>query len=469
MNPPSEAPKSAPWPWIQALIAVGVLSIGALGAAWIVSSAPKTGRGDDLPGPRPVPITVQRLELTQIPRLIPATGTLEASQEAMLASEVGGRVVHVAEGLRDGGHFAEGEVLLRVDTSSLDAEITAQETAIELSQARMAAAEADLEGASKGLVSLEERRDLLRAEEDRWVGLSERGMAEQARIDLARGQRLAAEAAASEAARGLDAIRSSITAAGLEIRLAENRRDLLEIQRTKATIRAPFPGRLSADVAPTVGSMLMPMVPIGSWLDRRALRLVTEVHEDDLAALSTSSLALAAPLSRPGAILEGHVTSLGARVDPLTRTVRVEALFPVESPFDGATNVLLPAAAKIPSGTFAQVELRGEPFRRVIWVPESWLTYRDGQAVAFVLAPGTVESGPVAEMRQVAFLSGIHEGGRVIVSGLAEGDRIITNSLQLLSGGAAVVPEPESGPGPGPGIELGQEGAKDAARTGDAR
>ncbi|QDV06931.1 Multidrug resistance protein MdtN [Planctomycetes bacterium Poly30] len=425
-------------PWRHGLFAAGLALAGALGARWIITSAPQPARTDDLVGPRAVPVETHLLKATQVPRMIFATGTLQAAREAVLASEVGGRVVFVAEGLRDGRTFAEGDVLLRVDTSSLEAEIAAQDTAIELSRARQAAAEADLEGAGRSLAALEERRDLLRAEEERWVGLAERGSTEQARVDLARNQRLAADAAASDAARGLETIRATIIAARLEIQLAENRQALLKVNRDKAAIRAPFPGRISSETAPTVGTMLVPMVPIGTWLDRTALRLVTDVHEDDLAALTTLSRALAAPLSRPGAILEGQITALGARVDPLTRSVRIEALFPVQTPFERRENTHLSFAPEIPSGTFARVELQGEPFREVVWVPESWLTYRDGQAVAFVVGPGEAEGGPVAELREVTFQSGTFDGGRVIESGLRPGDRIITSSLQLLAQDAAL-------------------------------
>ena len=457
------APENLPSRAIHACLALVLLVLGGLGARWIVASAPDPARVEGLPGPGVVPVETQILRAADVPRVISATGTLEAVAEAALASEIGGRVVFVAEGLVNGASFSEADVLLKVDTAGLEAEVQAQATTIELTQAQLAAAEADLTAASKTLVSLEERRDLLRSEEDRWLELSERGMAEQARVDLARNQRLAADVTASDASRGLEAIRSTINAARLQVQLAENRQAVLATQLTQATVKAPFPGRFTSLNVPTVGTTLSPLVPFGALLDDRAMRLVTDVHEDDFAALSKRSMALAAPMSRPGTILEGVVSGLGARVDPVTRSVRVEALFEGPSPLDGVDNVVLDYAAQIPSGTFARVELRGEPFRDAIWVPESWVTYRDGQAVCFVVTGGQSEGGTVAELRHVEFMSGLHEEGRVIASGLAPGDRLITSSLQLLDEGAPVrvvaAPEGEAGLGAVPEA-TSDEGAK---------
>ncbi len=425
-----------PRPALHAILAAALLLLGLLGARAIVNSAPSAGRMENLPGPRVVPVETHVLRASEIPRTISVTGTLEAAGEAVLSSELGGRVTYVAEGLREGQFLGLGEVILRVDTSALEAEMAAQVTAVELSQSRLVAAEKDLVGARKSLVALEKQRELLLAEERRWMGLGERGQAEQARVDLARSQRLAADASVSEAARGIDAIDSSIIAARLEIRLAKDREALLKTRLGKAEVKAPFPGHFSAVQIPTVGSTLSPLAPFGSLLDSRALRLVTDVHEDDFPALSTRSQALAAPLSRPGTILEGRVTSLGARVDAVTRSVRVEALFPGASPFESRSNAALEPG--IPSGTFVRVDLRGDPFHGALWVSEAWLTYRDGQAVAFVVAGMDREGRAIAERRDVEFLSGTHEGGRVVASGLEPGDRVITSSLPLLDDGAPI-------------------------------
>ena len=55
------------------------------------------------------------------------------------------------------------------------------------------------------------------------------------------------------------------------------------------------------------------------------LRLVAEVHEDHVSALGVGSSASAMPLSRPGLLLEGVITAVGAEVRPVTRSVVVEA------------------------------------------------------------------------------------------------------------------------------------------------
>lgn len=423
---------------LQATLAVVLLVLGLLGARWIVAAAPEPPREDELSGPRPVPVQVHTLQEVDIPRVLEATGTLEPAREAVLASELGGRVDFVSDELRDGAEFREGDVLLRVDTATLDGELAAERTAAELSRARLRAAEADLAGAQAGVDSLEARRDLLAEEEARWRGLVERGKAEASRLDQARSQRLAAEAAASDARRGLVGVRSSIDAGRLEVRLADERIEVLVRQRSKAEVKAPFSGRFASAGVPALGSVLAPLAPFGFMLDDGQLRLAVEVHEDDLGALTLGVSARAEPLSQPGRILEGQVCALGARVDPRTRCVRVEVLFA------GAGSRPSAAAPSLPAGTFVRAELDGQPFARALWVPESWLTYREGQALAFVVTDADAEGGPTVERRVVTFESGLHGDtsmgrGRIITSGLVAGETIVTSSLPLLGDGAPVV------------------------------
>ncbi|MEM8713426.1 MAG: hypothetical protein AAGG01_20975, partial [Planctomycetota bacterium] len=129
-------------------------------------------------------------------------------------------------------------------------------------------------------------------------------------------------------------------------------------------------------------------------------------------------------------ILTGAVTALGARVNPSTRCVSVEVLF---TDLGGSSEQ--PA---LPAGSFVRAELSGRPFPRALWVPESWLTYREGEALAFVVIGENDEVGPRVEQRRLSFLSGLHEGGRIITSGLVAGERIATSSLPLLGDGAPV-------------------------------
>ena len=434
---------------LHAALAIGLLAAGALGARWIVETAPKASTSLELPGPKPVPVQTVTLTAMDVPRTLEAVGTLQAAQEAVLASEIGGRVVLLGrDRLTEGTFFEEGALILGVDTSSLQAEIAAQESSIELSKSREAASSSDLAAGEATLELLKERRDILIDGEARWRALANKGMAEDARVDQARDLRLAADIAVQDAERGLLAVRSGAEAAGLQVQIAQDRRAVLRTQIERAEIRAPFAGWLTlgagGGTAPSVGTVLSPLVPFGSLLDASALRLVTEVHEDDLAALSRGTRALAAPLSRPGSLLEGQVSALGGRVDTVTRTVRVEATFPVARSRDASDESS--EDAPIPSGTFARVELEGEAFRRAVWVELGWLTYREGRAVAFVVTGEGVEGGPFAEQRVVKFHSGTYEGGRVVTEGLWDGDVLITSGLEFLGDGAPVAVAPAAAP-----------------------
>ena len=421
---------------LQLVLALTVLALGSWGALVVVQGRPVAPERD-LPGPRPVPVEVLEVAPGPVPRSVELQGTLGAARRFPVASEAGGRVAAVHPDLRPGRTVAAGAVLLRVATEDLELQREAQRTTIELARAGAAAAESELERAEAGLELSVESLSLLRSEEERWRTLVEESGVERARYDLARKQSLAAASGVEEARARVEAATARVEAATLEVELGGEQLALIESRLARAEVRAPFEGRfvpaLTGGPPPEVGQVLAPGAPIGSLVDVASLRLVAEVHEDDVASLEVGGAAAAAPLSRPGLLLEGVITAIGAEVQPVTRSVVVEATF------DGG--------ARLPSGAAAAVTLRGAPLEAAIWLDERCIGYRDGGPVAYVLGEPRSEGLRVVEERALLLAPGVFAGGRVVRAGLEAGDRVVASSVQLVGDGGLVRVVSERAPG----------------------
>lgn len=429
-------------PLIHGLIALICLSLGAGGALWIVQGRPQPSEAD-LPGPRPVPVDWRAVNLSEVAREVTGTGTLRAAREVRLAFEFGGRIASVWGGLADGIVVPEGTELVSLDVGPLNLEIQAQQTAVELAEIQGRGARSDQERAAAAVEIADQRLKLLADEEDRWKSLTAEGRSERARLHLAAQARLAGALALEEAKRGEESSRSRALAAEKEVRLARDRVAILADQRHRSALRAPFGGRFSlsvrasnglgAQALPEPGDALGPLEPVGSLLDTTSLLLNCDVHEDDVGTIFVGAAAVLAPHARPGLLLGGRVTAIGARVDPVLRSVPVEVAFggTSEKPLD------------LPAGSFARVEIQARPARDVLFVDEDWIAYRSGQAVVFVIetasSGGSPAARPVARARRITFLDGIHSGGRIVTSGLEPGARVITSSLELIGDGTELI------------------------------
>jgi membrane fusion protein (multidrug efflux system) len=72
-------------------------------------------------GPRAVPVEVASVELMTVSEEVEALGTLAADESVVIAPEIAGRVV--ALGFKEGEPVKAGQVLVRLDTAILDAEL----------------------------------------------------------------------------------------------------------------------------------------------------------------------------------------------------------------------------------------------------------------------------------------------------------------------------------------------------------
>lgn len=302
------------------------------------------------------------------------TGVVTPFRKAMVAAEVGGRVVERL--VEPGDLVSEGDALIVLDDA----------------RARIAKDRAE--------ASLEARR----------VELVD------ATRNLERGQQLAQSGAISD--RELDALSlaSDRARAALQVGEAALRDAAKNLEDTR--VLAPFDGRVEV-VSVQVGDFLAPGRNVASVIDFSKARVRVGVTAGEAASLSPGApVRIGFEAIRRGSV-EGRIKSVG-------HSAADQGMFPVEVWIEGE------AASGLREGMVASVALSSARKSPQIVVPASAVFRRDGATHLF-----RVEADSRARLVAVTtgLASG---GRVEITSGLSVGDEVITHGQFALGDGAPV-------------------------------
>ena len=211
----------------------------------------------------PTTVTAMTLSGGQWEQVISATATVSAVQGVTVGAEAGGRVSEIL--FESGATASEGDVLLRLDTASEDAQLAAAE--------------------------------LARSELARLRKLGERDLASEDAVD-----RAAAEA--KETAAQVGVIRAQIA---------------------RKTVRAPFSGRLGLRQV-NLGQILQEGDPIVTLQTAAPVYVDFSIPQQRIMHLQKGMLTRVTSDAAPGETFEGHIIAVSPEVDEATRNVRVRAL-----------------------------------------------------------------------------------------------------------------------------------------------
>lgn len=284
--------------------------------------------------------------------LITSVGTVKPVQGVTLAAELGGTIVEIA--VENGAAVKKGDLLVRLDTST--------------EQAQLAAAEANVQLAR---VSLDRARDLL------------------AKNTVAQAEFDAAEASFKQA-----------------VAQAENIRALI----AKKQIRAPFDGRVGIRLV-NLGQTIRDgdaVIPIQS-LD--PVFVDFHVPQQQLAQLSPG-LRTRVQVDGIDGVVEGRITAINPQVDPTTRNVLVQATLPnpgekLRPGMFGRVAVVLPTTEQVVA--IPATAVVRAPYGDSVYLVEE----KDGQKIA---RQQFVRLGP-SRGDFIAVTHGLKPGDRVVSAG----------------------------------------------------
>lgn len=365
--------KRAAWP-----VGVGVAGIAIYGLLQVSKPQP----APSVQPPRPISVEVVPAVRTTTRPTVVAFGEVRPGVRTQLVAQVGGKITAVAPAFIEGGQFEPGDILLTIEDTDYRA-------AVDERQARVAAAQVDLEQALAD--------------------------ADVARKQLA-GQKSPSPLALKkpQVARAQSALKAAETALALAV---------TNLERTRISL--PFAGRVESQAA-----------DLGQYVN--AGKVLGSVFGTDIAevrlALTTSQLsALGIPIGFDGGETgglpttlsaslggdvhrwQGSLTRLDAAIDPTTRTVY--GTVQVEDPYGMAQSTSgMPMAV----GLYVDAEIEGRLVADGIQIAAEGL--RAGDMIFVLDGEGLLDVRQVEVIhrsRHSALLaSGVEAGEQVIVSAI---------------------------------------------------
>jgi RND family efflux transporter MFP subunit len=386
---------------------VVIVGGGAL-LALMIATGPKAKEKGEAPHPPAVQFAVAHARPTTIS--INVQGEARPRVEATLAAQVAGRLVWASPKYAEGGSFTEGEVIARIDAADYQLAVVRARAQVAQAQEALAREEAESELA---------RQD--------WAALG-RGDPPPLAVREPQLAQARAQVAAAEAA-----LRSA------------------ELDLNRASIRAPFTGRLRERRA-NVGDYVGPGSPVAVMFATDAMEIRVPLTDADLASMRLP-VGFTATTANPGP--SAHVTSVtGGRIRAWEgRLVRTEAsvdartrlvygVVQVRDPFNARNS------APLAPGMFVSARLEGSNRETLVAAPRSAL--KRNEFVYVVTADNTIDVRQVRPAQttadEVLFREGVADGERVVVS-------VLTSPRQ----GMAVTPIDRAGESTAPAPAAQQE------------
>jgi len=331
-----------------------------------------------------------------------ASGYVTARRQATVSSKVTGKVVDVL--VEEGMEVREGQVLARLDDSTVRKEL--------------ALGEARLVSQRRALTETEVRLREAKLNQQRMRRLLEQGVTTQAQLDTA-------DAEVDSLAARLDVGRQEVAVAASQVALGRQALD-------DTVIRAPFSGvAVSKDAQP--GEMISPVSAGGGFtrtgictlVDMSSLEVEVDVNESYIQRVKPGQKAFSTLDAYPDWQIPSRV------IMPVPTADRQKATVRVRLSFDQLDSRILPdMGVKV---AFLGDEEPGAAVSRkaVVVVPRAAVRKDGDKDVVFVVQGDRVE-------RRAVGLAASQGDEAVVTSGLAAGERVVTEGPADLKDGALI-------------------------------
>jgi multidrug efflux system membrane fusion protein len=400
---PQPAARRRAWPW---LLSAALLAAAGGGYAWqqgwlgatpqaVTGGGPAGGPAGARRGMPAIPVTAAAATVENLPILLDALGTVQASNTVTIVPQVSGRITEIL--FREGQEVKAGDILVRIDSRSYQA-------ALDQAVATRAQREAQLANA---------RRDL-----QRYTLLARSSGTSQQTLDTQRA-----------------------TVAQLEAQLQFDDATIAnaQAQLDDTTIRSPIDGRIglrqvdignyvqsSSTTGIVVVTQLRP-VAVNFTLPQQTLPQVMQAlagGEVPVEARLAESAPPRADGSPPPANPVGRLVTVDNQVDATTGTIRLKAEF-------------ANADLRLWPGAFVNTRIQVDTLRDVVVLPLVAVQRGPQGPYAFVVKDdNTVEQRPLT-------LGTIAGQQAVVLRGLRPGERAVTSgALRLVAGSAVQVADP---------------------------
>ncbi len=363
----------------RTMMALAAMALFAMAAAYWVLSRPS----GEVPGSQATTssaeeglrVAVRAVERKSLADVITGSGNIEPLDEAVVGSEVGGRIV--ALNVSVGSTVTAGTVMARLNDRDIRLQIEEARSSV-----------------------TEEQVELAREDRERKQRLFDQGVVTRSVLDASKNNYLSLD--------------SAFNSSRARIRQ-------LEEQLTKTSIRAPFSGVVVHTFA-GAGELIGPGSPVIELEDQSSVLIELEVADRDVVRIDLGLPVQASVDAFPGRVFEGKVSTVGSTANPATKS------FTVEARIDNSDGSLR-------SGMIASLDILLSSREGLAAPAEALIEVRDDRATVFEAVDGVVHRRAVTVGRrvdrEVEILDGLDEGALVVVTGqqqLSDGDAVTVYS-----------------------------------------
>jgi HlyD family secretion protein len=359
--------------------------------------------------PKPIEVQAQPAGRGRVEETVTNSraGTVKARRRAQLAPEVGGRILSITH--REGERVKAGEVLMRLDASLNEAQVT-------LSRRELQAVEAQREQAC--LAVERSRRELARLSH-----LAKEGIVSTDALDQAQTATRTAEASCRSARAAVEQARAGVELSSRRVQ--------------QSVIRAPFDG-VVGDLSVEVGEWTtpsppgMPIPPVMDILDPDSIYISAPMDEVDSSRINAGQPVRVTVDAYPGRTFTGHVRRIAPFVldiEEQNRTVEIEV------------DLDDPGQIRLLPGTSADVEVVLEVRPDVLRVPTPALL--EGGKVLVVR-----KEGKTGRLEERKVRTGLRNWDWTeVLDGVSPGDLVVTSldKPEIKAGAEVTVAKPPSG------------------------
>jgi len=381
-------------------------------------------------GSQPLPVTAQPAKIGTLVSTFALTGTVVPARQGNLASVISGTVRDVS--VQIGDHVTAGQVLVQIDDSTLQSQLSQDEATLAEAQARLRQEAATNRGTalttSSSLRSAQVAYDTAVANDQRNESLFRQGYISQQAIDQSRSDLANAAAAlrtAQVAAQNASMTSGQSTAAQADIASMQAAVSAdaaavatVQTQIAQAAVRAPFDGIVTQrNVDP--GSLASPGTPLVQVSELDPAYVNVGIPDSDLQFVRAGSQATVSVDALAGHSWHGAIDHLNAAAGQGTLTYLARISLP--NP-DTALK-----AGMVANVTFVAAHKSG-----VLIVPRGAIASTDNGSVVYVVDNGKAKMRPVTVGLQA------QDSAQVSGAGVAAGTLVITQRPDALADGSPV-------------------------------
>jgi len=224
-------------------------------------------------------VGVEDIQAYTGPIALELTGLVVPFREINIVSEVTGRVIEKSDLFRPGNYVVEGTVLMRVDPTDYDLEITRLEADLAQSDSAISELEVEISGA-EDLVRIA-TNDLALQESDFARRSSSNAGFSQAELDQAERAVLAAKTALATQTNRLSLLRQSRNRLGSSQTIRRTDLELARIRRNRCVITAPADGVIVSESV-ALNGFVQPNSPIMTFEDTSRAEVRCNLRPDQL-------------------------------------------------------------------------------------------------------------------------------------------------------------------------------------------